>query len=71
MSDFGDLLGYEDNQGDVMSDLAQMNYEEGLIQECRDWINGKRIKPLNTDHVRVLLAWAESQQPHSHQQEGF
>lgn len=71
MSEFGDLLGYEDHQGDVMSDLAQINYEEGLIQECRDWVDGKRTKPLKTDHVRVLLAWAENQQPSSHPQEGF
>ena len=33
MSEFADLLDYEDHQGDVMSDIAQMNYEEGLIQE--------------------------------------
>jgi hypothetical protein len=60
MSEFADLLGYEDHQGDVMSDIAQMKYEEGLIQECRDWINGELNTPLNTDHVRVLLAWIDS-----------
>lgn len=71
MSDFGDLLGYEDHQGDVMSDIAQMDYEQGLIQECRDWLNGDFPKPPTTEHIRVLLAWIDHASPDTNHNKEF
>ena len=35
-------------------------------QECRDWINGELSQPLNTEHVRILLAWIDSTKPIAH-----
>lgn len=71
MSDFGDLLGYEDHQGDVMSDIAQMDYEQGLIQECRDWLNGDFPTSPTMEHIRVLLSWIDSASPDSTHNKDF
>ena len=63
MNEFADLLGVNDHLGDVMSDLAQQTYEEGLIQECRRWVKGEQMEPPSTEHIRVLLSWIDSLSP--------
>ncbi len=63
MSEFGNLLGFEDHQGDVMSAVAQMNYEEDLIQECRKWVDGDLKQQPSTEHIRVLLSWIDRANP--------
>ena len=67
MTEYKALLGVTDHRGDVMSDLAQQTYEEGLIKECRCWVNGERTEPPSSEHIRVLLSWIDSL-PHTSEQ---
>lgn len=56
-------VGFEDHRGDVMSHLARMEYESALIQECRDWVNGRSTDSPTIEHVRILLVWLDSTNP--------
>ncbi len=53
-------VDFEDHRGDRMSDLAQRKYENALIQECRDWVNGELTDSPTIEHIRILLTWLDS-----------
>jgi len=56
-------VDFEDHRGDVMSDFAQIEYENKLVQECRDWVNGELSDSPTIEHIRILLAWLDSTNP--------
>lgn len=53
----------DNSLGDVMSARAQLDYEESIIKQCRDWVNHDCNDLITLEHVRVLLSWLDAATP--------